>query len=68
MSITVRFRKDTHRIEAETIKAGEILEHLGLSKQSYLIVRDLKLIPEDETVKAGDEVRIIAVISGGSRR
>ncbi len=52
-----------------TVPAGlrirEAIRHIGLTPESYLAVRDGELVPDDERLKAGEVIRLIAVISGG---
>ncbi len=42
-----------------------LLEELSLSKEAHLVVANNKLVTEDHKLEAGDEVRVIRVISGG---
>ena len=44
---------------------GQVMKHLGLPLEAYLATRDGELITEDITIKDGDEIILIAVISGG---
>jgi sulfur carrier protein ThiS len=37
----------------------------GLSPSAYLIVRNKELVTDDEIIKSGDTIELIAVISGG---
>jgi len=37
----------------------------GFSRSAFLIVRDGELITDDEILKAGDQIEIIPVVSGG---
>ncbi len=57
------------RGKAYTVPAGlrirEAMQRLGLTPESYLPVRDGELVPDDERLKAGDVIRLVAVISGG---
>ena len=38
---------------------------LGLSPEAHLATRDGMLLTDDEIIKEGEEIRLIAVISGG---
>jgi len=42
-----------------------MLKYVKLLPENVLVVRNGQLIPEDETLHPGDEVKIVAVISGG---
>jgi sulfur carrier protein len=43
----------------------EAIREVGLSPQAVLAVRGGELLTEDITVEEDDEVRLVAVISGG---
>jgi sulfur carrier protein len=43
----------------------QVVEEVGLVPDSVLVVRDGELLTEDMIVQAEDEIRLIAVISGG---
>ncbi len=57
------------RDQTYTVPAGltvrEAIRQAGLSPEAVLPTRDGELIPEDERLKAGDVIKLIAVISGG---
>lgn len=52
------------------VKAGMTLRHslqnAGINPQSVLALRDGTMVTEEEILNDGDEVRLVAVISGGS--
>jgi sulfur carrier protein len=41
------------------------LEKIGVTPESVLATRDGELITDDEVLKEGDVVKLVAVISGG---
>jgi len=43
----------------------QAIESVGLSPETVLAVRDGELITDDTRLNDGDEVRLVAVISGG---
>lgn len=45
----------------------QALKRIGLNSESYLAVRDGEIVTEDLLLQNGDKVRIVAVISGGSK-
>jgi thiamine biosynthesis protein ThiS len=51
------------------VKAGmtllSSLEKIGVLPESVIAVRNGEMILEDEILKDGDEVKLVAVISGG---
>ena len=65
MAITAYLRKEKFEFEEKTLTANELLEKMGLSPQAFLLVRNKGLLTGRELINDGEEVRIIAVISGG---
>jgi len=45
--------------------ARDTIKEIGLTPHSYLVVRDNELISEDTILRPGDEIMLVAVISGG---
>ncbi len=43
----------------------QVIEKVGLLPETVLAVRDGKLLTEDTIVEPDDEIKLIAVISGG---
>ena len=66
MPVTVYLRKEKHVIEETGLSVNDLLRKMDLSPQAYLVVRNKSLLTGREILKDGDEVRIIAVISGGN--
>ena len=46
-------------------RVRDAIKEVGLLPQAVLAVRDGKLLTEDVTLSEDDEVRLVAVISGG---
>ncbi|NPA32713.1 MAG: MoaD/ThiS family protein [Aquificae bacterium] len=67
MPIKVVYRGKEYEFPEKKLKAKEILKRLGLSPLSSLVVKNGEVIPEDEEVSEGDEVRVINAISGGTQ-
>lgn len=65
MTITLRLRKKVYQLDDEKISVKDAMRKLGLSLEGYLFVRDDELLTENQMLKDGDEVKVIAVISGG---
>lgn len=61
--------KITLREQQFEIRAGMSLRHallkLNIQPQTVLPTRDGELITDDEILREGDQIRLIAVISGG---
>jgi len=43
----------------------ELVRALGLAPDVHVLVRGETPIPEDESLRDGDRIRVIAVVSGG---
>jgi sulfur carrier protein ThiS len=58
-----------HRNKRHTVRAGSTLRdailHIGLSPEAVLASRGGELVTDDVILQAGDEIRLVAVISGG---
>ena len=65
--MTVRM---TLREKEYTVKPGMTVRHalkiVGIQPESVIPTRDGQLITDDEIIKDGDHIRLIAVISGGA--
>ena len=61
--------KLTFRDQEFTLKAGSTVRHAiqkcNLSPEATLAVKDGQLITDDTILKDGDEIKLVAVISGG---
>ena len=64
MPARLTLRDETYEVrDGMTLRAA--LLKLEIPPQSVLPTRDGELITDDEILKDGDEIRLIAVISGG---
>jgi sulfur carrier protein ThiS len=62
--IKVTYRDRTWEVPGHcTVR--ELIEQLGLNPATVLAVRDHKLVLDSEILGNGDEIKLIAVISGG---
>jgi sulfur carrier protein len=48
----------------QTVKSALI--SLGLQPEAYLVVKDGELLTEDIVIREGDELKLVAVVSGGA--
>jgi len=64
MPIYFSLRKEEHELQG-TITVKEALKKLGLSQESYFMIRDGILLNENDVLRNGEYIKIIAVISGG---
>ena len=65
MPIKVIYRGKEIEIPEKKLKAKELLEKLGLSPLSSLVVKNGEVISEEDYVEEGDNIRVINAISGG---
>lgn len=64
MPVTLVLRKKEYTVEG-TISVKDALKQLGLSPESHLVVRDGQLLNENDVLRNGEVVKLVAVISGG---
>ena len=66
MPVELVLRDQKYQVTAgQTIR--QALENLDIIPETVLPVRQGKLVAEDEILKEGESIRLVAVISGGSR-
>ncbi len=66
MTIKLILRKKEFALEEKSIQVKQALQQLNLSPEAHLLVRDGELLNEYDWLRDGDEVKIVAVISGGA--
>lgn len=64
MPVTLVLRKKEYTVEG-TISVKDALKQLGLSPESHLVVREGQLLNENDVLRNGEVVKLVAVISGG---
>jgi sulfur carrier protein len=64
MPVTVKFRDKVFEVKAG-MTARDALKKIDILPNSVLITRNEELITDDEILRDGDVIRLIAVISGG---
>ncbi|HTD81853.1 MAG TPA: MoaD/ThiS family protein [Thermoplasmata archaeon] len=58
--------RETKAVELPQGSCGyDLIKHLGLAPDVHILVRDDVPIPIDEKLRDGEQVRVIAVVSGG---
>jgi sulfur carrier protein ThiS len=62
--VKLKYRKQKWELEGK-YSVREAVKKVGLNPESVLAVRNGELITEDTRLYDGDEVRLVAVISGG---
>ena len=66
MPIKVLYRGKEIELPEDKLKVKELLERLGLSPLSSLVVKNGEVVSEEELVGEGDNIRVINAISGGA--
>ncbi len=65
----VQLRNPTREVEVPgPIRVAELLDRLGLNRESFLVIRNDTLVPGDVRLADHDQVEIRPVISGGTDR
>jgi sulfur carrier protein ThiS len=64
MTIKLILRKDEYFLE-KNLSLKQALKELGLLPESYLAMRNGEVLTEDQILREGDVINLIAVISGG---
>jgi sulfur carrier protein ThiS len=62
--IKIKYRKEEWELEGR-LTLRQAIAQVGLNAEGVLAVRDGELITEDTQLADGDEIRLVAVISGG---
>ena len=63
-TVRIRYRREIFKVRSG-VNLVEALEKLGIDPESVLGVRDGEMIGGETVLEAGDEVRLVAAISGG---
>jgi sulfur carrier protein len=64
--VTIKLRDKEFSLPG-SLTLSQVYKRLGLDAGSYLAVREGEIITEDRLLKDGDLVKLVPVISGGSR-
>ncbi|MEJ2552130.1 MAG: MoaD/ThiS family protein [Anaerolineales bacterium] len=67
MPISIKLRDTVYEVRAG-MTARDALKKINVLPETVLITRNGELITDDEILTDGEEIRLIAVISGGSNR
>jgi sulfur carrier protein ThiS len=64
MTVKIYLRKDTYEVRAGMTLRDALIK-LEIQPEAVLSTRAGELLTDDEILRTGDEIRLIAVISGG---
>jgi len=64
-NVKVVFRNKSWELKGG-MTARDAVKKVGLDPQAVLVTRDGELVTDDTILKDGDEVKLIAVVSGGT--
>lgn len=62
--IQMTFRNKKYEVK-ENITARDALKKVGIDPESVLVVVNGKLVTDDQVLREGDQVKLVAVVSGG---
>ncbi|MBI4670149.1 MAG: MoaD/ThiS family protein [Chloroflexi bacterium] len=65
--IQITFRNKKFEVK-DNITARDALKKIGIDPESVLITVNRKLVTDDVVLRQGDEVKLVAVVSGGSNQ
>ena len=65
MTVRLTLREHEYDVRAGMTVRDAIL-HVGLQPESVLATREGELITEDEILREGEKIKLVAVISGGA--
>ncbi len=63
--IKVVFLRDKRSEEIEARNVSEVFSKLSILKEQYVVIKNGKIICEDETLADGDTIELFTVASGG---
>jgi thiamine biosynthesis protein ThiS len=62
--IQITFRNKRFEVK-ENVTARDALKKIGVDPESVLVTVNGKLVTDDIVLRAGDQVKLVAVVSGG---
>ena len=64
-AVQITYRDKKYELKAN-ITARDALKKIGLDPESVLVVVNGKLVTDDVVLRESDEVKLVAVVSGGN--
>jgi len=66
MAIKVVYRGKELEFDDKELKVKDLLQRMGLSPLSTIVIRGEEILSEEDSLREGDTVRVVNAISGGS--
>lgn len=63
--IKVVFLRDKKSVEVEAINVSEVFSKLAILREQYVVIKNGRIICEDEPLSNGDTIELFTVASGG---
>jgi sulfur carrier protein ThiS len=63
--IKVVFLRDKRSVEIEARNVSEVFSNLSILKEQYVVIKNGRIICEDEPLSEGDTIELFTVASGG---
>jgi sulfur carrier protein ThiS len=63
--IKVVFLRDKRSVEIDARDVSEVFSKLSILKEQYVVIKNGKIICEDEPLSEGDKLELFTVASGG---
>ena len=64
MAVKIIFRKKTYKVKAG-MTLRHVLSKIDIEPESVLAIRNGDLLTDDEIIRDGEEIKLVAIISGG---
>lgn len=63
--IKVVFLRDKRTVEVEAKNVSEVFPKLSILREQYVVIKNGKIVCEDESLSDGDTIELFTVASGG---
>ncbi|NPV51038.1 MAG: thiamine biosynthesis protein ThiS [Candidatus Methanofastidiosum sp.] len=63
--IKVVFLRDKRTVEVEAKNVSEVFSKIAILREQYVVIKNGKIVCEDESLSDGDTIELFTVASGG---
>ncbi|KYC44650.1 MAG: hypothetical protein APG12_01742 [Candidatus Methanofastidiosum methylothiophilum] len=63
--IKVVFLRDKRTVEVEAKNVSDVFPKLSILREQYVVIKNGKIVCEDESLSDGDTIELFTVASGG---